>query len=218
MTLIIIGIFIFILFIGFWTIYKRLSNYIQKHDFAFEYRNNFIEFSNLFHSSQGTFNNEKYIWLTKNVGKIQRYLGNTGKMEYLGAFQRIHISNYEIVINTLPKFRDGNIHPFDINSTDDCLIRYIGLMEEQIIYLKKIIKNPIILFKEGFQEIFSLPIYILNWFGILTDNSVYRVTTNIIYKLVLGLGGLVSFLSAVVTIIQGKEETLKLFQKIFSHL
>lgn len=223
MILIVVGIFLSVLSIGFWTIFKRLADYSQKLHFAFEYRNKFMEFSDLFHSTyeknwtQGTFDNEKYIWLTKNVSKIQSDLGHIGRMDYIGPFQRVHYRNYEIVINTLPKFRDGNIQAFDVNSTDDCLIRYVGLMEDLIVKIKKKIRNPIIWFKEGFQEIISLPIYILNWFGLLTDSTVSKVTTNLIYKIVIGIGGLIAFLSAVVTIIQGKEDTIKFIQKIINH-
>ena len=209
--------------LGFWTTSKQLNDITNKRDFAFDYRNRFVEFSNQFHStfdrhwSQGSFDNEKYIWLTKNVSKMQNYLGAGGKMEYIGPFQSIHIRNYEIVINTLPKFRDGSILSFDVNSVDDCLIRYIGLMENQLEKINKKIRNPIIWFQVGFQSIINIPLYVLNWFGILTDNAISSVTTNMFYKLIIGLGGLVTFVSGLVTIIQGKEETIKFIHKILNH-
>ena len=81
--------------------------------------------------------------------------------------------------------------------------------------IKRKLKNPIIWFKEGFQEIISLPLYILNWFGILSDTGVSKVTTNVIFKFLAGIGGLVAFASGVVTIIQGKEQTIAFFKQLF---
>ncbi|UOK42159.1 MULTISPECIES: hypothetical protein [Flavobacterium] len=220
MKLFIILVFILIIILGFIKILLRLNDYKQKHHFTETYRDQFIEFSNLFFSTfqkrwaEGTFDSEKYIWLTKNVGKIQTNLGYFGRIEYIGPFQRIHIKNYEIVVNTLPKFRDGTIDAMDVNSTDDCLIRYIGVIENQILEVKKKLKNPIIWFREGFEEVASLPVYILSWFGLLTDKTVSKVTTNIVYKIIVGVGGLIALLSGLVTIIQGKEETISFLKKL----
>lgn len=221
MTTVIILTFIFILGLGLYTINKRRSNYIENCDFADEYRNTFVDFCNIFnktydkHWSPGTIDNEKHIWLTKNVGKIQDIIGHTGVLDsYITPYQTMHFRNYQIIINTLPKFREGNIHPFDINSVDDCLIRYIGNTENIINHLNKKIRNPIIWFKEGFKQIINLPIYILNWFGVMPDNFVKKVTSNIIYNFIIGIGGLVTFVSGIVTIIQGKQQLLDFINSI----
>ena len=121
------------------------------------------------------------------------------------------------MINTLPKFRSGQIENFDVNSTDDCLLRYLGVIEKALISIRKKIKNPIVWFKEGFQEIISLPLYIFNWFGILSDNSVSKLTTNAIFKIFSGIGGLVAFASGIVTIVQGKDQIISFINKIFPH-
>jgi hypothetical protein len=81
--------------------------------------------------------------------------------------------------------------------------------------IKKKLKNPIAWFKEGFQEIISLPIYLLNWFGILSDTTVSKVTTNVIFKILAGIAGLVTFISGIVTIIQGKDQTISFIRQLF---
>ena len=221
MTALIITIFIFVFALGFITIFRRYQRILKEKNFGVEYRNRFVEFANKYfetthgYYSQKNFDTELYIWLTKNVNEIQANLGHLGKMHYVAAFQMYEVKNYEVVINTLPKFRDGKIESFDVNSTDDCLLRYIGSMKKIIESLSKKLKNPIIWFKEGFQEIISLPLYIFNWFGILSDRAVARVTTNVIWKVLAGLGGLVTFVSGIVTIIQGKDQTIELLRHWF---
>ncbi len=221
MSIIIIVCFILTLVLGLGTILRRSKLLIDKHQFAFEYREKFIGLANKYFSTyeryvqNGTVDRELYIWLTKNVNQIQSDLGQIGTMHYVAAFQRYQIPNYQVVLNTLPKFRDGSIENFDITSTEDCLIRYIGDLEIDIKAVRKQIKNPVTWFKEGFQIVISLPLYLLNWFGVLGDTSFYRVMHSVIYKFITGVCGLVTFVSGLVTIIQGKEATVALFKQIF---
>jgi hypothetical protein len=220
MTIYIILTLIFILIVGFVIIYKRLTKCIEKHSFATEFRDRFIDFVNIYYQSydswvrRGKIDNEQYIWLTMNVNRMQGDLGTLGTMHYVAPFQLYQISNYQILINTIPKFRDGKVQEFDINSSDDCLLRYIGFINEIVEANKKKIRNPIIWFREGFHEIMSLPLLIFNWFGILSNNYVSKIMTNTAYKVLTGLAGLVAFLSGIVTIIQGKQETIEMIKRI----
>lgn len=221
MVAIIVFAFIFILVTGFVTIRRRLNRLHTKFTFAQEYREKFIQLANSYFQTyeryfrQGTVDNELYIWLTKNVNQIQSDLGHIGTMHYMAPFQTYQISNYQIIINTLPKFRAGSIEEFDVTSSDDCLIRYLGGLEKTLTVIEKHAKNPIIWFKEGFQQVISLPLYLFNWFGIVSDRSFVRIMGSVFYKVISGIAGLVAFLSGLVTIIQGKEETVLLFKKIF---
>jgi hypothetical protein len=224
MIAIILGVFTGLMFLGGWTIYKNLRDLIRNNQFAIEYRNTFVEFVNIFnttferHWSTGTLDNEKYIWLTKNVYRIQKILGGMGKMDYTSKYRTYRVQNYEIIVNTLPMFRDGNIHDFDINAVDDCLIRYVGYMEEQINQGKKEIVNPVIWFRQGVQEVLSLPLYFLKWFGILSLPMVIKVTSNIFYKIFAGIVSIITFVATLVTIIQGKDETINFIHSLFPNL
>jgi hypothetical protein len=61
----------------------------------------------------------------------------------------------------------------------------------------------------------TLPLYIFNWFGLMSDRTVAKVSRNVIWRLLAGIGGLVAFISGIVTIIQGKEQTILLFKQLF---
>ena len=221
MTLLIILFFAFILLTGFIVLRKSFLNTQKRLVFTTKYRNQFVEFANNFYTNydrldrRGEIDHEKYVWLTKNANKMQGMLGQTGLMEYIGPFQQYKISNYNIVLNTIPKFRDKSILEFDVNSVDDCLLRYIGIVEELTNERLKQLKNPLLWLQQGFKELFSLPIYIVNWFGIIPDRVVGKITSNFIFNILVGIGGLVTFVSGVVTIIQGKEQTIDFIKKLF---
>jgi len=216
MTTIIITTLIFILIAGFVKVYKQDRNLKKDHEFAFNYRNKFVQFANNYYKGYdrwirtGNIDSELYVWLTKNVSKMQSDVGIFGYMDYIATFQTYQISNYQIIVNTIPKFRDGLIQDLDINSVDDCLLRYLGFLEERSISTQKHLRNPIIWFRIGFQEIISIPLFVLNWFGIFSSKTVNAIMNSIIYKLLTGVIALVTILSGLVTIIQGKEKTIEI--------
>ncbi len=218
-TLIILGIFT-IFIIGFVQVYNRHKRVLSKIDFAGEYRNKFLEFSNKYFRTydsfthSGNFDGELYVWLTMNVSKIQDYVGSFGIMSYKPAFQNYMINKYQIIINTTPKFRDGTVEEFDVNSVDDCLLRYIGYMEEHCKNTKKSLRNPIVWFREGFREISNVPIFILNSFGIISNHTVNSIKDSIIYKVITGLIALVTLISGLVTIVVGYDQTLEFVNRL----
>lgn len=127
------------------------------------------------------------------------------------------INNYQIIINTIPKFREGQVESFDVGSVDDCLLRYIGYLEEYQKDTLRDLKNPIIWFREGFREILSIPIFILSWFGIINNRTLYSIKDSLIYKVVSGLFALVTLISGIVTIVLGYEQTLRFINKMIGN-
>ena len=219
-TLIILGI-LTVFIIGFVQVYNRNSRVVKKIDFAGEYRNKFIEFSNKYFetydrwSRAGDFDGQLYVWLTTNVSKIQGNLGSFGIMDYIAPFQTYRVSNYQIIINTLPKFRDETVIDFDVNSVDDCLLRYIGYLEEYCQDTQNNLRNPIVWFREGFKEIISIPLFILSSFGIFSRRTVDNIMDSVIFKIFAGLIALVTLVSGLVTIVVSYDQTLEFVNRLF---
>lgn len=207
--------------IGFLQVYNRHSRVVKKIDFAGEYRNKFIELANKYFQTydrfnhSGDFDGKLYVWLTMNVNKIQNYVGSFGVMSYKQAFQNYMISNYQIIINTIPKFREGQVENFDVNAVDDCLLRYIGYLEEYSEDTLKNLRNPIVWFREGFRGILSVPIFILSWFGIISNRTVNSIKDSLIYKVIAGFIALVTLVSGLVTIVVGYNSTMRFFCTLF---
>jgi hypothetical protein len=219
-TLIIFGV-LTVFIIGFIQVYNRHSKVVKKIDFAGEYRNKFFEFAKKYiqtydrDSRSGDLDGKLYVWLTMNVSKIQGSLGTFGVIDYIAPIQTIIVPNYQIVMNTIPKFRNCTIQEFDVNSVDDCLLRYIGYLEEFSKETLKNLRNPIVWFREGFREILSVPIFILSWFGIISNWTVNSIKDSLIYKVIAGLIALVALVSGLVTIVVGYEQTLEFINRLF---
>lgn len=218
-TLIILGI-LTVLIIGLVQVYNRHSRVVKKIDFAGEYRNKFIDFANKYFENYShwnrseTFDYKQYAWLTMNGDKIQNDVGSFGIMSYKPAFQNYMINDYCIIINTIPKFQEGHIVSFDVNSVDDCLLRHLGYLEDYSKDTLKNLRNPIVWFREGFRELLSVPIFILSWFGIISNRTVNSIKDSLIYKVISGLIALVTLVSGLVTIVVGYDQTLEFVNRL----
>lgn len=221
-TFLIVASILFVFILGFVQTYNKHSRIVKKINFSDEYRNKFIEFANKYFKSydswsrSGKFDGEQYVWLTMNVSKIQDYVGSFGVMTYRPAFQNYMINQYQIIVNTIPKFREGQVESSEVGAVDDCLLRFIGYLEEIRLDALKNLKNPIVWFREGFRDILSIPIFILSWFGIISNRTVNYIKDSLIYRVFSGLIAMVTLISGVVTIIVGYDQTLKFVSKILT--
>jgi hypothetical protein len=211
---IIAGILI-ILVIGFTKAYGRYSRTKRRIKFSHEYREKFIELANKYFKTyerfreSGNLDQQLYIWLTLNVSKIQNQLGGFGRLSIQPPFQNYIIHDYQVIANTLPKFKEGIVESQEANMVDDCLLRYIGHLNGNNQENLSSLKNPVIWFREGFKEILSVPISILNWFGILSKRTVDNIKESLIFKVISGLIALITILSGLVTIIVGYDQTME---------
>lgn len=216
----IILIIVTILIIGLFQVYSRHSKVVRNSDFAGEYRYKFVFFANKYfqkydrYNRSGDFDTELYVWLTMNVSKIQNHVGSFGVMSYKPAFQNYMFDNYHIIINTIPKFRDGQVEVFDVGAVDDCLLRYIGYLEECRKRTLKNLKNPITWFREGFIEILSLPIFLLSSFGIISNRTLNSIKDSLVYKAIGGLLAFVTLVSGLITIAVGYDQTLLFIKRV----
>ena len=206
----IILVLTFVCLIGFIKIRTKYLKVVTAIHFLDNYRNKFLELVNTFTprssitvSPPHNLNIQLYQWLIANSYKAQKTVGRFGIGEYVSAFQMYYIRRYEFIVSTIPKLRDNYIHEQEITSVDDILIRSIALYEEQEQQLKSTLKNPFKWFQHGVRFIISFPIQLLNWFGIISDNTFDTIASNSIFKLLAGIVSFASFLSSIVTIFTG---------------
>lgn len=82
-------------------------------------------------------------------------------------------------------------------------VRYLGDMGRLIEDEQKDIKNPIAWLQQGIQFYIGFPVRLLNWFGIISETSFENILSSELFKALAGIGGLVAFISSLVTILQG---------------
>jgi hypothetical protein len=212
-----------IFIIGFIQVYNCLPRVKEKFNFANEYRNKFNDFVNKYFQTydqrnrSGNFDNESYIWLTMNMDKIQSHVSILGTVSYQSAFRGYMIKNYQVIINTIPKFRQGLVDSSEVGMVDDCLLRYLGKLEEYSNGAQKNLNNPIVWFREGFREVLSIPIFILNWLGIISNRRVNAIKDSLVYKAISGFIALLAFLSSIITIIVGYDQAISFISKLIKN-
>jgi len=215
----IISIFITIV-IGYIEFYNQIRITKRSILFAIEYQKKFRELS-VYYSRKIVVTeqvyHDLYTWLTKNVTKIQHLIGEFGIINtYSEPFSSYIHHNYELIVNTLPKFRSPNIDEQAVVYVDDCLIRYIGYKEEQLKITKERRKNPCILFITGIKEILALPLRIILWFEIFDKRTFNKAKESLSFKIMSVFISLCVLLSAIVTIIIGWEQVINIFKKHFN--
>lgn len=193
--------------------------------FAHEYRNVFVEFSNKYFKGykpvglgyMGDIDPVQRQWLTKNADKAQGELGTFGIITYITPFDRKEILNYQVVLNTIPKFRDGSVTQEDVLFVDDCLLRYIGCLEDRDKVIQKYSKNPIVWFREGFREILSIPIFIVNWFGIISNQTARLIKDSAVYGIISGFIAFLAAVGSIITIVLGYGPMIQLVKKLLGN-
>ena len=89
------------------------------------------------------------------------------------------------------------------------MIKYIGYLEDYKRETERNVKNPMVLFREGFKEIISIPLFILSSFSIFSRKTVNSIMDSIIFKIFTGLIALITLVSGIVTIVVAYYQTLK---------
>lgn len=210
-ALVLIGVFV----IGRIYLVRQLSDLRKKLDFLREFQNKFTKLANTmdFTANFGTsysLDHQLYNWLSRNSVKAQKLVGWHGIGDVIAPFQIWKARNYQFIINTIPKLREGMVHYNEITMVDDCLTRCIGDEEEAEQDLMRDLKNPIKWLQHGVRLVIGFPVRLLKWFGIIPDYLFSYLTHNWIFKLLSGLIALVGFVGGVVGIVTGWDKFLQI--------
>lgn len=220
-------IILFLLFlIGFIQKMNSLKNIQNKIDFLVTYNNNYVDYLNdYFHRPHEEKADELFSYLIRNSQKAQKSLGKIGYVDYRPAFENYIMKNYPVIVNIVPSLRSNSVtNPIFPNSKnnpiDDEFLRInhllqmgIGLCEEREDTIKKELRNPFILLKEGVQFIVTLPIVLMYWTGLIKYSTLNKVSNYFIVKLLNFLILIIGFLSAIVTLVTGWEPFIKITNK-----
>jgi hypothetical protein len=220
-SVIIISALFILIIIGFLKMINERLRIISNSDFINLYRDNFVKFSNVYISgiqnyNSFVFDNQAYNWLIINSVKAQEILKGWGYIDYKPAFKNYYVKDYPLILNTLPKFRSNDLEMFDINSVEDSMLRYLGELDNKFKNINENLFNPIVLFKEGVKEVVGWPMLILFWFGLLNKMSLYSIRQSGVFNFLTGIISFVAFISGLVTILVGAEESIEIIKKMIN--
>lgn len=196
-------------FISLWRVNNKVKG---RRDFTNEYREEFIKFCNDYMQTSQA--GSEYVWLLQNSTTIQRQMGRFGTMTFKPPFANYQYTNYPLLINTIPKFRDGSIHQAEIGFVDDSLLRYLKKLDDLVNLAEKDLHNPVIWFRQGIRLVLGLPFYLLDWFGLIDSGTTERLIGNSFFKFISNFSAFITFISGLITIAVGWDQTLIFIKKL----
>lgn len=171
---------------------------------------------------------EAYIWMVHRSDKMQTQLGSGGIFAaYRPPFANYQYKHYPVVLNMLPDLRNALAERFGGGSDlanqygatlGDTLVRHVGVLDDRGADMAKLLRNPIIWFREGVRILIGLPVSLLGWLGILSVWSVSRIIGGQVFGLLSGLVGLIGFISAIMGIILGWNEFVRIALSLWPSL
>ncbi|ONG80156.1 hypothetical protein BKK41_16105 [Bacillus cereus] len=219
-------ILLLLLLIGFIQKMSSLQSIRNKLHFLVTYNNNYVDYlNNYFRQPHEDTADELFSYLVRHSQKAQKSLGKIGYVDYRPPFENYILRNYPVIVNIIPSLRENRVtDPLSSlltkNKIDDEFLRVnhllqmgIGSYEEKEDKIKKEIRNPFILLKEGVQFIVTLPIALMYWTGLINYSTLNKVSNNFIVKFLNFLIIIIGFFSAIVTLVTGWEPFIKITNK-----
>lgn len=222
-----VGIFIIVILmlLGFVLKLISIASLNKRLQYTVDYRNDFIDFCNELEKT-GSIGGEKYYRLLKEVNKIQRELGMDGIISvYRDPLAGFQMNNYPVFLNFFNELRTystdfslfGERRYLLVSNADESLTKHIGVLNDAIDIAKQRLKNPVYCFANGINGIISLPIKILEWSGILTNDFSSRILKSKVHQIISKLLVLIGLISSIMTIVMGWNQFLDLIRNIIEH-
>jgi hypothetical protein len=209
-VLTLIGIVLF----GFIKLIIGLHRLTEKHKLITEFTKRLIKMANIYFSDNKISDGD-YEWLLANVDEVNNMLGVVGNISYKPAYANYMHNNYQILINTLPQFKTRlGVEHDDISFIESLLKRFAGVLNKTIQGQRSDLKNPIKWFSEGVSFLLSLPLAFLESIGVLNTSNYSRAKSSRLFKALVGIVSVVSFIDALYAIITGNSFTVQIIQSL----
>lgn len=209
--LIIITLILAICILGFIKIMHERKSINSKYSLVHD----FLEKLKIYVESRGE-DLSSYSWLVHRSNRMQAQLGRGGIFaSYQPPYRNVVYSNYPIILNMLPELRNTFEDSLLSNSQTarqysmtlhDALIRNIGMLDDSYELNNQCLKNPIIWLREGFRILTAFPLTVLAWLGAMSENTLARITTGVVFKVISSIVAIIGLISAVMGIALGWEQ------------
>lgn len=220
MNLYVILVIVGVIIIGFVNQIFKIKQLSEKMEYLDEYSSKFNEFiKEAFEGKR--FNDKEYAWLVSKTDKMQIMLGTIGIVDY--QYLGVYYKNIAILLNligSLPEmknsiFVDMQLLVFEAQGCQNAFIRLASLFDETFDIERKKLFNPFYCLTNGMKLIISLPIYLLNNIGLISNDNARKIESSFFIKLTGGLLSLITILSGIVTIVVGWETFIEIIKKLF---
>ena len=175
--------------------------------------NDFLSYFEKYVHSHGD-DYDVYSWLIQKSHKIQTLMGKYGIFSFFhDPNSNYDHSNYPVILNLIPEIRKkiedastlrkARILNDYIALVKESLLRFMGVLNDELEPKKKKLKNPVIWFSEGVSWALLLPFLLVHWAGLFSERLVNGIADNALFKIFAGIVSLLGVISTVMTIIIG---------------
>lgn len=215
-----VGVVIILLVIGRLRVVQNIKHIITKITFSDEFAENVSKFVN----NQGK-DYKVYSWLLQKSEALQMNMGRHGIIDkFYIPFSQLEISNFEVILNALPAIHEEfgweTVNPQVVrkyyNVLMESILRYRGKLLNDVESYQKSLRNPLEWLREGASWVVLLPFSILNWFHLLSDIKLVKISANPFTSFVSSIGAVIATLGSLVTIVIGWDAFVKILQDLFS--
>lgn len=211
-------VFFGILIVGFVHLVIGIYKLNAKYELITEFTKRFINLSNIYFD-KGDVSSENYEWLLANVDEVNNMLGAAGTISYKPAFANYIQNNYQVLINTIPHFKTrAGVEPDEVSFIEALLKRFASVLNKSIKDERRDVKNPFKWFLEGVSVLLSVPLNILKSLGVLSSGAYGKVTKSGLFKAIVSIIALISFVDTLYTIFSGSSFTVQIIYSIVSKL
>ena len=210
------AIAVLVLLVGFVGVFRRAWGLRYKRDAIDDFRNEFITWCN-----SGFEDQRAYTALMLGSAKVQDLLGGWGTIGYRPPFSSVMFNNWDVITNAIPlilQFNTTGLSRQQVDThaqlVDDTLLRGIGAVETELTAAAGDMKNPLKWASVGMTYILTLPVLLLTQFGILSKKTYDWISASLVIRSIAFLAWSLGFLSAVMSILMGWGDFLKMVKPL----
>lgn len=194
--------------IGFIKEVMSLMKFGKDLDFLHDYNEKYVDYLNKYLGKHvnSEEENKLYVELIAKAPKAQRLLGSDGLISYKPAGAGYMYNNYQVLINTVQSLRNPSLMSEEFGWVNNLLIMKMATYNDIMDQIRRDMKNPLVLLREGVQFFITLPIMLLYWTGITNYTTSYKLSNNLFVKLISFLILLIGLISSIITIVLGWEQ------------
>ncbi len=195
--------------LGFFDVLRKVREGDRKLTFSEEFRSLFLDYVNSRGEDHGSYHK---MMLQSN--RMQAEMGPFGIWHHFRD-PPLEYKNFGIIVNGLPRIRryfekddflrnSGEI----VHMFDDALVRFLGVLEDDLNESKKSLRNPFTCFRCGAEQIVLLPLLFFAAFGVIGRKTIASVRAAWVFKFLTAALALLGFTASVIALIVDGGEAL----------
>lgn len=174
----------------------ELRSIVRRLNFTVAFRERWVAF---FQAGKA----EDYGWLAEKLSAMTRAMGGEDIVAYRARAGGLSSPHYALLANTLAGSRMGEADGEEIVMAEHLLRVHEGGLKHRVESLEGQLKNPLVLVGRGLKLIVSLPLLLLEWFGLLRPASVQSARESWVFRFVQLVAAVAVALASIETSVLG---------------